>query len=1018
MRLWTINRTLMEHLAGKQIPEHLQKGKQIDEWWKQAGKGERVLDFSNLDEKSMGMFWVMSLTMSQPVCEAMMSWMKTNGIVEILLSGSLSQSSDRLLAVQETRPLSMTLLSGLSLHVSTRFLGQIEDQIFGSQVLPSIAMMETYARLLLIAPLTLFRSHVTGMMNKYQQSIGKSGIAISILELLNYRLLPLYRYHGKVKQLLYDIAKIIITMKTKRGEHRLFRLAENLCLNLILSLSEVMLVKRELKGATTEFSETLNRAMIINLAITIKTRGIAEFEQQVLLAPAIDQILANSFHSWSENTLRYFPPLLREILAARPDKKSQTIQGWQQAESTMLHHCRQLLSPTADSSLFHNFFNHVFSQHRQYLCAAAWILLEKQADTVNTGQLSRVLKELSAEEVTANIYVMVDVLLFNAQLYVNHGHSAQDVLYRIKTTLAGLVWSQELFPFDILLLALADRDDDIFALRIVVWLLFECPDFEQRVQNCCRARGSWEHWLNHGPFQRADPQAVLGNHLVGKDRFPVFFDDMCVRALPVFTLLLFRFIENDALEIAERLLEKYSILFTYHPTRFTFVRDTLAYFYGHLPSKFVIRLLSNLDLTKIPFSDAFLQDLPSSSSGNFTDYLSSLLINLVNLVVPPLTSKFSFGGGIKSQPIVAPLVSSSLPENPKAFYQHQDPGTYPQLVLETAVIELLSLSHPCNQIVSSLVQITVRTQPSGQAQPQNGLSQPHLPTTSTSNSGHPQSITSSNPKSPLMPSSPPATGADSYTSGIASLASSTNASFSQNMAASSPLMIQACGLLLAQLPIPFHLALYSEAARLFKDCWWMTDSSKLNWEMDAAYGYSIWDPTWAVENDTSTIVGNLLALLHVFSSHLPFDWLEGMHTVINSQRPIVSVAQLRLAFRIIGPLLPRLVISKPLLTKTLALLFTILADVFGQKPQQGSSINIDEISDLVDFLHHAVMLDGQAGGKPRPEILTLCSKAVDRLHPDLQPLFRHLSTDASKSVYAATHPKLAQKPPSSLMGIV
>lgn len=41
MRLWTINRSMMEHLVGKHVPEHLQKGKQIDEWWKQFGKGRR-----------------------------------------------------------------------------------------------------------------------------------------------------------------------------------------------------------------------------------------------------------------------------------------------------------------------------------------------------------------------------------------------------------------------------------------------------------------------------------------------------------------------------------------------------------------------------------------------------------------------------------------------------------------------------------------------------------------------------------------------------------------------------------------------------------------------------------------------------------------------------------------------------------------------------------------------------------------------------------------------------------------
>ncbi|KAH6555288.1 hypothetical protein KP509_1Z267100, partial [Ceratopteris richardii] len=650
------------------------------------------------------------------------------------------------------------------------------------------------------------------------------------------------RYHGKVKQLLYDIAKIIITMKVKRGEHRLFRLAENLCLNLIFSLSEVVLIKKDLKGSTTEFSETLNRAMIINLAITIKTRGIAEFEQQVLLAPVIDQILANSVHSWSEKTMRHFPNLLRELLASRPDKKSQLIQGWQQAESTMLHHCRQLLSPIADPSVLLNILNHAFAQHRQYLCAAAWILLEKQAESVSTAQLGRVLKELSAEEVTANIYVMVDVLLVNVQLYVNHGHSVQDVLFRVNTTLASLVWGQELFPFDILLLALADRDDDPFALHII-WLLLECNEFEQRVQNYCEARGSCEHWLSHGPFQRADPQAALGSHLVGRDRFPVYFDDICVRVLPVFTLLLFRFIENEVFEIAEKLLEKYSTLFTYHPARFSFVRDILAYFYGNLPSKFIYRLLSNLDLVKIPFSDAFLSERPSSSSGDFTEYLSSLLINLVNLVIPSLGSKLN-SAGPKSQVVGTPLTPSSILEIPKAFYQHQDPGTYPQLVLETAVIELLSLTHPHHQIVSNLVQITVRLQSSGQAQPQN--------TSATNNTSLQQNMTSSNPKSPLLPSSPSGIPGDSYANCGTGPG---NAPATQKIAA--PLLIQACGLLLAQLPIPFHIALYTEAARMFKECWWMTDSGKLNWEMDAVYAYSLRDPTWAAEDDTSTAIGKL-----------------------------------------------------------------------------------------------------------------------------------------------------------------
>ena len=62
----------------------------------------------------------------------------------------------------------------------------------------------------------------------------------------------------------------------------------------------------------------------------------------------------------------------------------------------------------------------------------------------------------------------------------------------------------------------------VISKLILCWvqysLLFESQEFEQRVQNHNRSHGSHEHWLNHGPFQRSEPQQVLGGHLVGKDR--------------------------------------------------------------------------------------------------------------------------------------------------------------------------------------------------------------------------------------------------------------------------------------------------------------------------------------------------------------------------------------------------------------------------------------------------------------------------------------------------------------------
>lgn len=85
-----------------------------------------------------------------------------------------------------------------------------------------------------------------------------------------------------------------------------------------------------LQGATTDFTETLNRIMVLNLAFTMKTRGIADFEQMVILKPALEQILTGSQHTWSVKTMNHFPPLLRDALSTRIDKRPLVIQAWQQ----------------------------------------------------------------------------------------------------------------------------------------------------------------------------------------------------------------------------------------------------------------------------------------------------------------------------------------------------------------------------------------------------------------------------------------------------------------------------------------------------------------------------------------------------------------------------------------------------------------------------------------------------------------------------------------------------------------
>lgn len=74
----------------------------------------------------------------------------------------------------------------------------------------------------------------------------------------------------------------------------------------------------------------MNRVTVITLAIIIKTRGIADADHLVYLQTMLEQIMATSQHTWSEKTLRHFPPLLRDALIGRIDKRGQAIQAWQQ----------------------------------------------------------------------------------------------------------------------------------------------------------------------------------------------------------------------------------------------------------------------------------------------------------------------------------------------------------------------------------------------------------------------------------------------------------------------------------------------------------------------------------------------------------------------------------------------------------------------------------------------------------------------------------------------------------------
>lgn len=90
-------------------------------------------------------------------------------------------------------------------------------------------------------------------------------------------------------------------------------------------------------------------------------------------------------------------------------------------------------------------------------------------------------------------------------------------------------------------------------------------------------------------------------------------------------------------------------------------------------------------------------------------------------------------------------------------------------------------------------------------------------------------------------------------------------------------------------------------------------SVSVNTEFNCVYDllcHASWLEVWSC-----SFSGNIVALLHSFFSNLPQEWLEGTHVIIKHLRPVTSVAMLRIVFRIMGPLLPRLANAHSLFNK-------------------------------------------------------------------------------------------------------
>lgn len=116
--------------------------------------GDHMMDYMNLDDRSIGMFWVVSYTMAQPASDTVMSWLTSAGHAE--LPGPNLQSNERISMMREVHPVPISLLSGFSINLCLKLAFQMEEAMFSGEVFDFTIPYELIIRKIFLNHVVIF----------------------------------------------------------------------------------------------------------------------------------------------------------------------------------------------------------------------------------------------------------------------------------------------------------------------------------------------------------------------------------------------------------------------------------------------------------------------------------------------------------------------------------------------------------------------------------------------------------------------------------------------------------------------------------------------------------------------------------------------------------------------------------------------------------------------------------------------------------------------------------------------
>eukprot|EP00794_Sanderia_malayensis_P004577 gene4577-5179_t len=493
------------------------------------------------------------------------------------------------LAASPISPCPMEMLDSLTVHAKMSLIHSIVSRVIRlanskSTVALAPALVETYSRLLVYMEIELLG--IKGFISQLLPNVFKSkawGILHTLFEMFSYRLHHIQpHYRVTLLSHLHSLATVPLTNK-----HQLHLCFQSTALRLITGFdsSEVQpqfssqRIHEDPKQILSKDYEELNRVLILTIARAIHVTG-----SETLPLNWCDEVLKAAItvtpHRWANYTLDCFPKAIQQFyrntvcecerkdnLRRRVEEKYRYFKGLSNEKDIV------------------NYFGGPNSSNI-FLCVVWKILFETKSIPV---VCHKVLMEIGARALSTHIRVFADYLVYEVSTAVAGEHVNICIQH-----LNDMVWRYNIFTLDRLVLSMALRHHEGNEAQVcffIIQLLLLTPSFKNRV-NAFVCENSPDHWKQtdwlkkHCAFHADFPEKLYFEGLYEANDLkppqatylPIYFGNVCLRFLPVFDIVIHRFLELPPVSRSlESLLDQIGSLYKFHDRPITYLYNTLHY---------------------------------------------------------------------------------------------------------------------------------------------------------------------------------------------------------------------------------------------------------------------------------------------------------------------------------------------------------------------------------------------------------------------------------------------------------